>query len=200
MKKFNIKYFLASLVCGVMLLQGCSSIGKTYMEINPEDAAHQMKTANGYYALQKFKNENDGTRSLIVFRSPQFYFAQYYLCESEKCLDSQNREQYQDIGSVSDSSDGYVLPWVSKMVRAVSFGRSKNFIEKLVEPGKLLKIKARGNSYDRFFKVLRTCGPVYEEINPQAGRAYVVHYQVGNSSCHISVYDATDPDHLVKLP
>ena len=200
MKIFNIKYLCLSLVCGVILLSGCSSIGKTYMEINPEDAAHQMKKANGYYALQKFKSENNGTRSLIVFRAPQFYFAQYHWCESEKCLDGQNREQYQDIGSVGDSSDGYVLPWVSKMVRAVSFGRSKNFIEKSVEPEKPLKIKAHGRSYDQFFKVIRSCGPVYAELTPQAGRAYVVHYQVENSKCHVSVYDATDPDHLIKLP
>ena len=85
----NIRRIGLCLLFGVVFIQGCSSIGKTYLEINPEAAEEEIKKANGYYVLQEFKNKDDKTRPLIVFRAPQFYGASYYQCEAETCLANQ---------------------------------------------------------------------------------------------------------------
>lgn len=196
MKRFSVNCLGMFLACAVMLLQGCSSIGKTYMEINPEDAVHQMKQANGYYALQKFKNENDGTRSLVIFRAPSDYGARYSICAGEKCLS----KEYSRIGSTRDFKEGYVLPWVTKTLKAATLFSVESFLEKQVDPGIFLGVKALGGEWDGNLRRSSSCGPVHTGFVPQAGRAYVVQFQLENRRCYVSVYDATDPDNLVKLP
>ena len=181
------------LVLGAALLQGCGTIGKTYMEINPEAAKEEVRKAEGYYALKKFKEEQN-PRSLSVFRYTPWHSSTHNMCEGEKCI----KGQYERMGSTVDYSDGYLLPSVAKLIRYTSLTSRKTFIAKEVEAGTFLMFKVSGSSYGNSSSY-QTCGPVYATLIPQAGNAYVVQYELKNSRCRVLLYDANDPDNLIEL-
>ncbi|RJX31783.1 MAG: hypothetical protein C4516_06470 [Oxalobacter sp.] len=178
-----------------VVLQGCSNVGKSYSEINPERAEKEVKRANGYYHLKK--KVAPGTAKLILRSEGAGHPASFsYRIAQSKC------EKFERIGTAAYTGSGQLLPWIAKMTRGASNAMgAKGFLSYSAEPGKPIQIQGDGFSSSSVAGGVRTvkCGPVTSEFVPQEGRAYLVQFLWEGDTCRQVVSDASDPDKPVAL-
>lgn len=95
------------------------------------------------------------------------------------------------LGAVVNSGRGVVMPWIAKMnetVNSVAFRRDAE-LQKLLVAGKPIIISGSAESIE--FRT--TCGPVFSEFTPDAGKTYLVEFQFVPRGCTQSLYDMSQP-------
>lgn len=185
--KTSYTMILLFLVAGV--IQGCSDLGKTYSEINPQDAELQVKKHNGYYDL---KSISSGKSKLVLRSEGMPYPVKFSYC-SGSC------EKHEDLGAVEDLGRGILLPWIADLNRKTS---PKEYLVLEVPPGQHISVDGLGEgaSNHHVFYASKTCGPLNSSFMPLENHNYLVRFLWENDSCRLDVSDATDPDNLKPLP
>lgn len=189
---------LIVLLALVATMQACS-LGKTYQEINPQDAERRMKDNNGYHAL---KSVTPG-KAKLVFRSEGMGIPVAFSI----CLSSPGCSNPQDIGVVTDGGYGVLLPWIADLTSR----STKGFIELEVTPADHIHVKgdakwSSGGTSGNPVVTSRSCGPLWSTFSAIENHAYLVRFIWSGKSdlalqCKLEVLDATNPDDskLVKL-
>jgi len=181
------------LVLALHLVTGCSNLGKSYSEIDPEGALADIRKHNGYFSLQTV---TPGTAKLVL-RSERFPAnVSFSMSDAEETCD------FKDLGSVRDSGRGVVYPWIADLTESLRPGtKPSGFIATDLVPGGRVLIRGYG-SWAGFGSTPLSgeCGPLLSEFTPVANRAYLVRFTWEGGYCRQRVFDATDPDAPIPVP
>lgn len=181
------------LVLALHLITGCSNLGKSYSEIDPEDALADMRKHNGYFNL---KTVTPGTAKLVL-RSEGFPAnVSFSISDTEEICD------FKILGSVRDSGHGVIYPWIADLVDSFSHRKEPlGFISTDLVPGKRVLIRGSGSwAGSGRPSTSGECGPLLSKFTPASDRAYLVRFTWEGNYCVQRVFDATDPDAPVLIP
>lgn len=181
----------------ICALSGCSNLGKSYNQIDPERASADVRQSNGYFSLQTV---SPGMAKLVMRSEGSTGNVQFSINTS-----SDNCKDFQILGTTKYSGEGVVYPWIAKLVSQVS--RTPGFLSKDLAPGQSVLIRSYGSSVsstsvpDHTTSTrLEKCGPLFSRFTPIADHAYLVRFDWGSNSCTQNVFDATNPDAPIPVP
>jgi len=182
--------FTATLLCG------CSNLGKSYSQIDPEGALEDARQHNGYYAIKKRPAES--TR--LVMRG----FGRPFTGSFELNASQDQCTGFERAGSFAVVGRGVLLPWIADMTSRMSLtGKMDEFLAKDIQPSQPIAVKAYGGwaDYEQATKTSSNgrCGPVSAAFLPQPGRAYLAEMDWSGGQCQLKISDATDPDSLIPM-
>ncbi|MDO8769399.1 MAG: hypothetical protein Q7K57_11985 [Burkholderiaceae bacterium] len=201
------------LVLPLFVLAGCSNVGRTYKEINPEAAAADVRAYNGYEELALvapdktkvvLRGTGDGAEGKMVDFSGSTM--------NEPCRD------FSHIGSTQQTGHGVLLPGIAKMLGGLSkvgsMGKAQPFLVYSPIPSQPIQIRGTARwveksrsaapQYGAGAELVTTtklfCGPLVKKFTPLANHAYVVEFVMGEKEfCSLSVMDATNRDAPVPV-
>ncbi|MDR0565366.1 MAG: hypothetical protein LBG78_10595 [Azoarcus sp.] len=171
----------------LVLLQACS-LGKTYSEINPEDAERQVRENNGDKELDK---PIPAGKSRLVIRSVGAPIAvKFTVCSP----DSKCREW-----NVADSGHSVLLPGIARMASRMRRATANvlPYVPPLVDANQTVTISALGNWYETASR--GHCGPLSTTLMPQENHAYIIEFRWADKICSLTAYDATNSNAPVPL-
>jgi hypothetical protein len=180
MKKIQI-----SILALTVFLSGCSSLGKTYSQINPEGAAEEVRKHNGYYELKKIPEGN----SKIVLRGLNGQGISTVFSISKSKNDCAVLEK---IGTTTDNLRDILLPQVVKMTASLSAIKNLEYLKIDVNSNEPITIHGNGRLY--VGHTSGSCGPLAVEFIPKSKRSYLIEFNWRGNQCKLDIFDATDPD------
>lgn len=179
-------------------INGCSNLGKSYSEIDPEGALADVRKHNGYFSLQsvtpgtaKLVMRSEGSSGTVEFSMRTF---------SDDC------NNFKSLGSVKYSGRGVIYPWIADLTQS---SKIPGFLSSELVPGQSVLIRGNGSwnsatSYGSGSNMTLVssgkCGPLLSRFTPVAGHAYLVQFNWENNICKQNVFDATNPDAPVLVP
>ncbi len=188
------KCYSASLLLAAFLTAGCSNIGKSYSQIDPEGAKQDVLKHNGYYALKQVAS---GSSKLVV-RNRRIGFRSAFETNSS----STDCNAYEKLGTTVDAGRGVLLPWVADLSQSLTLGKKdQGFIETTLVPGQSIQVRAHASMASSGPGTSSaSCDAVYIRFTPEVNRAYLVELNVSQKDCVLSVVDASNPDAPVQVP
>lgn len=182
-----MKSFHCALILSTLVLSGCSTVGKSYSQLNPADAQRDLQRNNGHDAL---KTTVPGGTKIVMRPEGISVPVQFSLSASASdCKDFPAPEIARYGGQ------GIVYPWIAKMTS----GNTPGFIEKRLTPSQPVQVRAFINwtgsvSTSQVTHLTKhKCGPLVQRFTPKEGRNYLARAMYEEDVCRLSIFDATDP-------
>lgn len=184
-------------ILAICALNGCSNLGKSYSQIDPEHALADMRNSNGYFSLQTV---TPGMAKLVMRSEGSPGNVQFSInTSSDDCKD------FQTVGTTKYSGEGVLYPWIAKLTAQAS--RTPGFLSSDLTPEQSVIIRSYGASSGSISipghgtsTSWEKCGPLFSRFTPIAGRAYLVRFEWSSDKCKQSVFDATNPDAPIPVP
>ena len=186
------------------LFGGCSHVGRTYDEINPEAAAADVRAHNGY---EELKSVPPGTTKIVLRGEGNALIGK--LVKFSVSTTSEPCQSFRLLGSTQQAGHGVLLPGIAKMVAALgkvnSMGKTQPFLVSQPSPDQSIQFSGEAHWTEETESVVgniktktlfpRSCGPLISRFKPSANHAYTVAFVLESDGlCTQRVMDATNPD------